>query len=189
MATTPVRPQPPAARPNNNVIWWVLGIIGGGLVLLIVCGLAFAALFVRHVHVNQSGDGVAIETPAGALRVDKGGHATGLPEYPGALPLKAEGANIELSSNNNRAGIAIEKFHTTDTRDTVEAWYRKHLGPSYRLETSHNIAKNNGWSTEVDAEDVAFVDDHNNGARVIALKATGDSTDIVLIRAGKQEPQ
>jgi hypothetical protein len=33
------------------------------------------------------------------------------------------------------------------------------------------------------------VDDHGSGARVVAVKAAGDGTDIVLIRVGKKEPQ
>jgi hypothetical protein len=191
MATTPIAPRPPAPQSNNNVIWWILGIFGGGILLLAVCGLVIATMVLHHVRVDHSGDNVAIETPAGALRISKGDpHATGLPEYPGSLAIKSEGADIEVSSNNNRAGLAIEKFHTSDSRDVVQTWYRKHLGPSYRLETNQTAKSAiRKWNTDVDPDDIAFVDDRNDGARVIALKAVGGSTDIVLIRAGKQEPQ
>jgi hypothetical protein len=195
MATTPIPPRPPAPAPrpanNNNVILWILGIVGGGILLLIVCGLFIAGMVLRHIRVDHSGDKVAIEVPGGAVRVSKGDvHATGLPEYPGAQAMKSEGANIEVSSNNNRAGVAIEKFHTSDSRDVVQAWYRKHLGPSYRLETNETAKTAvRKWNADVDPEDIDFVDDRDDGARVIALKAVGSSTDIVLIRAGKQEPQ
>jgi len=194
MATTPIAPRPPAPAPRphtNTVLLWILGIVGGGILLLVVCGLVVAGMVLRHVRVDHAGDNVAIETPAGALRISKGdAHSTGLPEYPGAVASKDQSADIEVSSNNKRAGVAIEKFHTSDSRDVVVAWYRKHLSPSFRLETNESAkAVARKWDTDVDPDDIAFVDDRDDGARVIALKAVGASTDIVLVRAGKQEPQ
>ncbi|MFZ0634594.1 MAG: hypothetical protein WA755_08545 [Candidatus Acidiferrales bacterium] len=188
MAATPVPPP----QKKSNAIWWILGIIGAGIVVLVMAALVLVTFIVHRIHVKQSGENVEILTPAGDVRVNNGeSHPTGLPVYPGATASKDSGADIEVSANQNRAGIAVEKYHTADSRETVQAWYAKRLGSSYRVETQETNRANtiSGLPTKLETGDVAFVDDHNNGARVIALKKVGDSTDIVLVRVGQREPQ
>ncbi len=190
MSATPVPPQAP--RQNNTAIWWILGIVAGGFALLVIMGLMIAAFVIHKVHVSQSADRVEIETPVGAIKMNQDeAHSTGLPVYPGATAQKSQGANFEISSNDTRAGLAIEKYHSTNSRDDVKTWYAKHLGSSYRLEAPNTNGDNkiDGVQTDLSPGDVAFVDDHKDGARVVALKAAGDGTDIVLIRVGKREPQ
>jgi|GEM_PF-674693 len=199
MSATPSPPpvprqNVPASAPaqNNAAMWWILGIVAGGIAILFIGGLMVVAFVVHKVHINQSADRVEIETPVGAIKVNSDqAHSTGLPVYPGATPQKSEGANFEISSNDTRAGLAIEKYHSTDTRDVVKNWYAKHLGSSYRIETPDTNRDNKigGVQTNLSPGDFAFVDDHGSGARVIAIKAAGDGTDIVLIRVGKKEPQ
>jgi len=187
MSASPV----PPAQKSNNAILWILGIIGGGILVLIVCGLLLASFIIRRVHVRQEGDKVEIETPVGAVKVNKEAPSTGLPVYPGATAEKSEGANIEFSGNDTRAGIAVEKFHCSDSREKVQAWYAKHLGPNFRVKTGKLNGENkiDGVPTEIEQNGVAFVDDRNNGARVVVLKEAGEETEIILIRVGKQEPQ
>jgi hypothetical protein len=200
MSATPV--PPPAPRPNNVVqgspaqnnaaMWWILGIVAGGIACLVIGALILVAFVVHKVHINQSADRVEIETPVGAIKMNQDeAHSTGLPVYPGATPQKSQGANFEISSNDTRAGLAIEKYHSADARDDVKTWYAKHLGSSYRMETSdaNRGSKIDGLQANLSPGDIAFVDDHGNGARVVAIKAAGDGTDIVLIRVGKKEPQ
>jgi len=194
MSATPVPPSAPPAAPRqtNTAIWWILGIVAGGIVCLVFAALLIVAFVIHKVHVNESADRVDIETPVGAIKVNSDEmHATGLPVYPGATPEKSQGANFEISASDTRAGLAIEKYHSTDSRDDVKAWYSKRLGSSFRLETAHLDDKHSidGIPADLKADDVAFVDDRHNGARVVALKAVSDGTDIILIRAGKKEPQ
>jgi hypothetical protein len=199
MSATPGPPPAPrqnaaqsAPAQNNAAMWWILGIVAGGIAILVIGALMVVAFVIHKVHNNQSADRVEIETPVGAIKVNSDqAHSTGLPVYPGAAPQKSEGANFEISSNDTRAGLAIEKYHSTDTRDDVKNWYAKHLGSSYRIETPDTNRDNKigGVQTNLSPGDFAFVDDHGSGARVIAIKAAGDGTDIVLIRVGKKEPQ
>jgi hypothetical protein len=208
MATTPPPTQPPMQPPlpppppyqqplypppaqSNNALMWILGIIGGGILLLVI-GAFFVVLMVLHsVHVNQAGDRVDIETPVGAIRANKGGtHSTGLPVYPGATPIKSEGANVEVSSNWGGAGVAVEKYRTEDPRDTVQAWYSKHLGNKFRKETSDDNGHNSvdGLDTHIEKDEIAFVDDtEGKGAKVVSLEKSSGGTDITLVRAGKRE--
>ncbi|MFZ0038627.1 MAG: hypothetical protein WAK91_14450 [Candidatus Acidiferrales bacterium] len=190
MSATPVPPAAP--RQNNVAMWWILGIVAGGIALLVIGALVVVSLVIHKVHISQSADRVEIETPVGAIKVNQDeAHSTGLPVYPGATAQKSQGANFEISSNDTRAGLAIEKYHSSDSRDDVKTWYAKHLGSSYRMETpeTNHDNKIDGVQTDLSPGDIAFVDDHGSGARVVAVKASGDGTDIVLIRVGKKEPQ
>src|SRR5579864_1656371 len=130
-----VPPQPPPPKRNDAVLW-ILAIVCGGFVVLVLGGLLVASMFIRHVHVSQTGKQVEIETPAGALRVNGDqAHATGLPVYPGAKQDKSEGSAVELSASSGAGlGLAAEKYITTDDLDRVSEWYRQNLGPSYQRE-------------------------------------------------------
>ena len=183
-------PVPPP-RQTNKALWWILGIFAAGFLVVVIGALALVGFILHRVHVTQSANRVEIETPAGVLKVDQNHPgSTGLPLYPGAELQKSQGANIEFSSNDARGGLAVEKYHSSDSRDTVKEWYAKRLGPSFRLETGQfDTEKNQKYPVDMKAGDVAFVDDHGNGARVVALKDVDGGTEIVLLRVGRKEPQ
>ena len=185
MSTAPVPP-----RRSNNAIWWILGIIGGGVVLLVLLGLAVAGMFIRRINVNDSGRKVAIETPVGAIHVNEDEtHATGLPVYPGATSGgKDNNAKVELSAGDGGVGIAVEHFTTSHTLDEVDKWYAHRLGGSFRREENHDHHPIHGVTVDSDT-DIAFVDDHGDGARIVALTKKDDGVDIVLFRAAKKEAQ
>jgi len=190
----PVSPLPPSSQPprTNNALWWVLGIVGGALVILMFFALTVAGLVLRHLHINHSGKKVAIETPVGSIKVNKGEpHATGLPLYPGADPTNDNSNSIQIGTPDSEVGLATEEYRTGDSIDKVEDWYRKRLGPDFRLETETHAdsrySKRHGL--RMGNHDVAFVDDHGDAARVIALDTAGGGTKITLLRVGKREPQ
>jgi hypothetical protein len=190
----PVSPLPPPSQPprTNNALWWVLGIVGGALVILMFFALTVAGLVLRHLHINHSGKKVAIETPVGSIQVNKGEpHATGLPLYPGADPTNDNSNSIQIGTPDSEVGLATEEYRTGDSIDKVEDWYRKRLGPDFRLETEthadSHYSKKHGL--HMGNHDVAFVDDHGDAARVIALDTAGGRTKITLLRVGKREPQ
>jgi hypothetical protein len=188
----PYFPPPPPPPRSNNALAWILGIIGGGILLLLIAAALIVLLVVKTVHVNQSGDNVEVETPMGSVRANKGGaHATGLLVYPGATALRSEGVNLEASSKWGAAGVAVEKYHTADLRDTVQSWYAKHLGSNYKLQTEESNGHNriDGLNDEVGKDEVAFVDDTGKGAKVISLAKRDDGTDITLLRVGKRETE
>jgi len=200
MSTTPQQPfpsaQPPAPpRPSNNAIWWVLGIVGGCIVLMIIAGLTFAGLFLRRVNIRNSGNTVDIQTPVGEIKVNQDElHATGLPVYPGAIKYSDEnsrGGSADISFGGEGLGIAVENYISQDSLDKVRDWYRNRLGSTFRLETGKDQeaefrrAKINVSSDQ----DLAFVDDHGDKVRVVALKKTDDGVKITLLRLGKREAQ
>ncbi len=154
-------------------------------------GVTLAGLFIHHLKVRNSGDKVDIQTALGSLSVNKGGpHATGLEVYPGASPSSDnKNASVNLSANDTGVGIATEQYQTNDPLDFVQAWYKKRLGPDFHLETNHDHVDHPNDLVVINDNDVAFVDDHHNGVRVVALKKTSEGTQITLVRIGKKETQ
>ena len=145
-------------------------------------------MFIRRVHVNQTGKQVEIETPAGALRVNGDQvHATGLPVYPGAQPDKSEGSTVELSAISGAGlGLATEKYVTSDDLDQVSDWYQQQLGPSYKREDHGSATHREHVSSDAD---VAYVYEKGDTTRLVALTKKPGGVDIQLLRIGKKEVQ
>jgi hypothetical protein len=192
MSTTPIgtpTPQQLTTRKRNNAILWILAIVAGGFVILVIGSLIIAGMFVRHVRVDNSGKQVEIETPAGSLRVNGDqAHATGLPVYPGAQPLKSEGgANVEFSAQSGAGmGLANEKYSTSDDLDEVSDWYKQRLGPGYKREDRSTAKRSDQVSSNAD---VAYVYEKGDNVRVVALTKKSDGIEIELVRIGKKEVQ
>ena len=194
MATRPPQPafQPSTvAQRRTNAIWWILGIVAAGIIVMFFCGLMVAGLFIHHLKIHSSGNKVAIETPVASISVDGDSpHATGLEIYPGAVPSSNnKSASINLSANDSGVGIATEEYQTKDPIDFVQAWYKKHLGADFHLETDGEKAARARGSVSLNDSDAAFVDDRHNGARVVALKKISSGTQITLVRVAKKETQ
>jgi hypothetical protein len=178
-------------RRDNNAVWWILGIVAGGIVLMIIFGLALAGMFLHRVHLQSSSKNVDLQTPVGEFKLNTdGSRHTGLPVYPGAeLSDKKDGnANVELSLDDAGVGLAVETYTTDASLDDVSAWYQKQLGPSFKRETPKESGAPHHANVDSKA-DLAYVDDKGNGARVVALTRQDDGVKINLVRVGKREAQ
>jgi hypothetical protein len=181
---------PTPQQKNNQIIWWIVGIIGGGIALLVVLGLIVAGVVMRHVNVRQKGERVEIETPVGSIRVNGDDpHPTGLPIYPGAKRIKSEGTAVELTSKDGHAlGVGVEEYATSDNLEKVSAWYVQKLGPSYQREKPGSGTHYAHGVNASDA-DIVYVNHSGDGARVVTLTAKSAGVQIALVRAGKKEVQ
>lgn len=190
MSTTPTPPLPPPEKPNPAV-WWVLGILGAGIVVLVLAGVIVTAFVARQFRIRSSGNRVEIQTPAGELRVNKAGtHDTGLPVYPGAVASESSGGNVVFSTTDDkRVGIFAEHFQSSDSLEKVQAWYRNRLGPEFHQEGPDQKEASHKDRVDMGEHDLAFVDDTGDGARIVALKRISGGTEIDLVRVGKQEVQ
>ena len=192
--TLPLAPLPPGVPPPkpNNAIWWILGILGGGLVLLVFFGLTLAGLIVKHIHIANDGNKVAIETPIGDLKVNKGQpHSTGLAVYPGATSTGENNGTVRLGTPDEGFGIAAEEYDTPDALDKVKDWYRSHLGSDFEMQTDsrHGSEHSKINGVEVGNHDVAFVSERHGGARIVALDKSFHGTKVKLVRVGTREAQ
>ena len=183
--------QPPQPPRRNNAVWWILGIVAAGIIVMFLFGVTLAGLFIHQLKVRNSGDKVDIQTAVGSLSLGKAGHhATGLEIYPGSAPSSDnKGASVNLSANDTAVGIATEQYETKDPIDFVQAWYKKRLGPEFRLETNRDNVDHSNGHAAIHDNDVAFVDDHHNGVRLVALKKNSGGTQITLVRVGTKETQ
>jgi hypothetical protein len=183
----PVPPQQPPPR-RNDALLWILAIVGGGFVVLVLGGLLVASLFIRKVHVSETGNQVEIETPAGALRVNSDQlHSTGLPVYPGAKEVKSEGAAVELSAASGAGlGIATEKYIASGDLDAVSQWYTQKLGSSYERSDKGSSAHREHVSSDAD---VAYIYQKGDNTRIVALTRKSNGVEIELVRIGKKEVQ
>jgi hypothetical protein len=181
---------PTPQQKNNQIIWWIVGIIGGGIALLVVLGLMVAGVVMRHVNVREKGEKVEIETPVGSIRVNGDDpHPTGLPIYPGAKRIKSEGTAVELTSKDGHAlGVGVEEYATSDNLEKVSAWYAQKLGPSYQREKPGSGTHYAHGVNASDA-DIVYVNHSGDGARVVTLTAKSGGVEIALVRAGKKEVQ
>ncbi len=181
---------PPPSPSQNTAIWWVLGILGGGVVILALCGLIFTAYVARQVRVKEAGKRVEISTPAGQIRVNQGGaQDTGLPVYPGARTLESNGANIEIMPvEGARVGVAASKYFTADPLDKVAGWYAERLGPGFSREAPGRKTRRI-QGVDAGSADVAFISDNGDLVRIVSLKKRADGVEIGLARIGKQEVQ
>lgn len=198
MSAAPVPPPgqlpPPTQHQPNNAVWWILGIIGGCILLFIVAGLTLAGLFLRRVNVRNSGNSVDIQTPVGEFAVNKGEHATGLPVYPGATKSTDDDSGGSASfSFGDQGGLAIaaEAYVSSDPEGKIKDWYHDRLGSNFRLETGRDqdAEFRHAKITVSSDQDLSFVDDRGDAVRLVALKRTAGGVKITLLRLGKQETQ
>jgi hypothetical protein len=161
-------------------------------VILVFFGLTLAGLIVRHIHIANEGNKVAIETPIGDLKVNKGEpRATGLAVYPAATSTGENNGTVQLGTADEGFGIAAEEYETPDALDKVKDWYRRRLGPDFEMET--NTRRGSGQSkingVEVGNHEIAFVSERHGGARIVALDKSSRGTKIKLVRVGTREAQ
>lgn len=193
MSTTPApTPAPPAAQqPKSNVWAWVLGIFLAAVALFVIAAYIAANYLARNIRVTQSGDAVAINTPVGSMRAEKGGTpVTGLPVYPGATPGEP-GGQVEIEAPGEvTIAVTTAHYRTNDPLTKVEEWYAQKLGPDFKREGPGKYERKREVSgVTLSSEDIAFIEEKEDGARVVALKKHSSGVEIVLVRAGKREAQ
>lgn len=151
--------------------------------VLAVAALVFTGVFVaRSVRVEKSsgeqGASVKIETPVGALRVQKGTadpRRLDIPIYPGAALSAGDGkmAGLEWDFGNEHKEISVlaARYTTTDPASKVVEYYRREL-PDWILSR-----KRNGH----------FRIEHTEGGykRIIAIHERGGTTEIALASVGE----
>ena len=195
MSATPGPIQPPAPAPapaKSGSLWpWILGGTGVVVILCVVGGLMIAGFALKSLRMRSSGDQVVFSTPAGDIRVKPTlGTSAGLPVYPGARA-ERPGKGVEMtlpSDKDEQVGLAIGHYHTSDPLEKVDAWYRARLGPEFERDTGSS-ARGKIRVHGVETDGVAYVSDHNDLVRFVALSKEHGGVEIALGRIGKREAQ
>ena len=162
-----------------------------GLSSLLGGGLLLASRVVRSIGLVAATSGDTIRTPAGSFRIEKKNDVgPGLPVYPNTemiLPTeKAAAAAIQA----RQSGISSVTYQTPDTRDEVEEWYVKHLGPEF---TRHDAGEESlpeiFRDVRVSDGDVAFLAERGRQVRIVSLSLSPKGTSISLFRFTKSTGQ
>jgi hypothetical protein len=162
-----------------------------GLSCLLAGGLFFANRVVRSIGLVAATSRDTIHTPAGSFRIEKQTDVgPGLPVYPNTemvLPTeRAAAAAIQARKN----GISSVTYQTPDTRDEVEEWYVKHLGPEFaRHDGSEKTLPEIFRDVRVSDGDVAFLAERGRQVRIVSLSLSPKGTSISLFRFTKSTGQ
>lgn len=135
-------PPPPIKRPRTDYAfaWILLGVMLVAGVLVFTGIYVFSRYIMKQVSFDiresASGGDVAVETPAGSLRV-RTGEATeaeiGLPLYPRAVRRESEAGSISLEVPASKAvRVVAAEYETPDSLDKVIEYYRRELGAAAR---------------------------------------------------------
>ncbi len=181
-------PEPAKPERSSSLLWWVLGLLVTGIVVLGAGTIIAWRILAPQVEVIRTSSGVEVKTPVGDLKAKREGDDTGLPKYPGA-ELTEPGATVEIESPaEDSVAITVAKYRTNDAIDKVDGWYRERLGPEFERESTGKMERKRAiYGTEVSADDVAFLQDREQQVLAVILKRKGLATEIVLLRAGEPE--
>jgi len=184
MSTSPLPPRPPAPpqapRSSSNIVAIALLVLA---LIVLISGIAIwtGLKFLSHnlrMQVEEGRGGqkqVSINTPVGSIEVrhEVREDTLDLPIYPGATQVKdTDSATVDLGFGGE-AGVHIlaAKFETSDSLESVKAFYKKHLGSGVTRLTEQGL----GGKTTFELKS-------NNEERVVALEGTVGKTQIKLVR-------
>ncbi len=176
---------------RNSMLWMMVALLGG-FALLVGGALFLAQRVLKTMSVKQHrGNEATLQTPLGELRVEHStSHGPGLPVYPqAALVMPGDNVHFELPADRHYQ-IRAAKYHTSDSREAVDAWYQSHLGPEFERqgpgEKHVSVAVE---QYKLSSEDVVFVAGQADEARIISLADENSGTGITLVRIGRLHAQ
>ena len=166
-------------------------------VWLAVAVALIALVAACHINVQKSENGedkkVDIETPVGAIHVNKGVDArdTGLPVYPGAQEKKKgnedHNANVNISSSLFGLKVVAIEYLSDDPPDKVAAYYKDQLKKYGNILECHtNNKSHDAGDVDVNVGDDKDKDrkltcEHGGGTTLELKVGTKDNQHIVSI--------
>jgi hypothetical protein len=175
---------------SKSLMWMMIAVFAG------LSGLLGGGLFLANRMVGSMGLVAAtskdtIRTPAGSFRVEKqNGVGPGLPVYPNSSMVLPNEKATALAIQERKSGISTVRYQTRDTRDSVDLWYSKHLGPEFaRHDAGQQPLPEVFRDARVSGQDVAFLAERGNQVRIVALSLDGTGTSISLLRFDKSPGQ
>lgn len=212
MATTPLPPRPPVPPPppqSGSSAVAIALLVLGFIVVVSVFGIWVGFRVLSRgiqVHVNDKGGDkkeVSIQTPFGAIEVNKNGvteGSLGMPIYPGAKSASDHNdATINMRFGNEASlRIVVGKFHTSDDFDKVKGYYQEGLTAQVGQFTPRSIVEfdPSHWGEDEgnfigkDKEGkTVFEIKRKDSVKIAALKSEWDGTRIELVHIdhGKNE--
>jgi len=171
---------------SKSLLWMMLAFFAG-LGILLGGGMFLASRVMRTVGLSASMNKNTVRTPLGSFRLEKeSAVGPGMPLYPHAsLIVPGEEASAQ-AIQNAKIGVDAVNYHSPDLRDTIDAWYSKHLGPEFqRHDAGETPLPEIFHDARVSDKDIAFVAERGQQVRIVALSLDASGTKITLIRFDK----
>ena len=196
----PLRGEPRRWRDERGSTLQVVLAIIGGIIALCVLVAVWAVQRYVHIEVDDSGGEkrVEISTPFGGITVEKAGDVARdlkLPVYPGARS-DDDSASVrlwgEIGDERGALDITVAKFHTRDSLEQVDQFYREQLGAEYkRQEGRISVRGFKHWKghTRVEFDGVLFADESATRMRGVGLEPKSSGVEITLFDVREESEQ
>ena len=194
------RGEPRRWRDERGGTLQVILAIVGGIIALCVLVAVWAVQRYVHIEVDDSGGEkrVEISTPFGGITVEEAEDAARdlkLPVYPGARP-DDESASVrlwgEIGDEKGALDITVAKFHTRDSLEQVDAFYREQLGAEFkRQEGRISVRAFKHWKghSRVEFDGVLFADESATRMRGVGLEPKSSGVEITLFDVREEGEQ
>ncbi len=194
------RDEPRLLRDERGGTLQVILAIVGGIIALCVLVAVWAVQRYVHIEVDDSGGEkrVEISTPFGGITVEEAEDAARdlkLPVYPGARP-DDESASVrlwgEIGDEKGALDITVAKFHTRDSLEQVDAFYREQLGAEFkRQEGRISVRAFKHWKghSRVEFDGVLFADESATRMRGVGLEPKSSGVEITLFDVREEGEQ
>jgi len=177
------------ASASKSLMWMMIALFTG-LGILLAGGLFVAGRAVRSMGLSAASAKDTVRTPGGTFRLEKeGAVGPGLPVYPRSSLIVPDDEAAMAAIKQVQNGFNTSTYHTTDSRDSVDSWYSKHLSPEFtRHDAGEKPAPEIFGDARVSGDDIAFMAEREQMVRIVALSFDSGGTKISLIRFEKPSP-
>lgn len=175
---------------SKSLLWMMIAFFAGVAVLL-GGGMFLASRVSKMAGMSAAINKDTRRSPGGTFRLEKeSAIGAGLPLYPRAsLVVPGENEAAEAMENAKK-GIEEANYHSTDTRDSVDGWYIKHLSAEFkRRDAGEKPLPEIFNNVRVSDSDIAFVAERGQRISIVALSLDAAGTKIALIRFDKPAEQ
>jgi hypothetical protein len=174
---------------SKSLMWMMIGLFTG-LAILLASGLFVASRVVGSMGLSAASPKDTVRTPGGNFRLEKETEVgPGLPVYTRSSLIVPDDAAAAAAVRQAQSGIETSTYHSNDTRDLVDQWYRKHLSPEFtRRDAGERPVPAIFSEARISDNDIAFVAEREQMLRIVALSEDSGGTRISLIRFSKSSP-
>jgi hypothetical protein len=176
---------------SSKSLMWMMIAVSIGLSGLLGGGLFLANRMVRSMGLAAATNKGTIRTPGGSFRLERQGDiGPGLPVYPNAAMVLPTDKATAIAIEERKNGISTVTYQTRDTRDSVDLWYSKHLGPEFaRHDAGEKPLPEVFLDARVSNSDIAFLAQRGRQVRIVALSLNARGTSISLLSLDKAPGQ
>jgi hypothetical protein len=176
---------------SSKSLMWMMIAVFVGLGGLLGGGLFLANRMVRTMGLAAATSKDTIRTPAGTFRLERQNEAgPTLPVYPNATLVLPNEKATALAIQERKNGISGVTYETRDTRNSVDTWYSKNLGPEFaRHDAGEKSLPEVSRDARVSDSDIVFLAERGRQVRIVALSLDATGTSISLLRFDKAPGQ